>query len=120
MSKYHICKISFYYFNRVNIQDKLKAWSQTTFVVNQRDKKSWNANPEMHSPQATVCNNFNSTEICRVWPCPLRALSLSITDSVDMSVSKLWEIVKDREPGVLQVLGHRVRHDLVAEQQQQQ
>ena len=50
----------------------------------------------MHSPQATVCENANSTEICRV-AFPLRAVSLSITDSVDMSLSKLREIVKDRE-----------------------
>ena len=28
-----------------------------------------------------------------------------ITDSVDMSLSRLWEIVKDREPGVLQSTG---------------
>ena len=28
-----------------------------------------------------------------------------ITDSVDMSLSKLQEIVKDREPGVLQSMG---------------
>ena len=45
----------------------------------------------------------------------------SITDSIDMSLHKLQEIVKDREPGVLQSMGsQRVRHNLVTEQQQQQ
>ena len=29
----------------------------------------------------------------------------SITDSMDMSLSKLLEMVKDREPGVLQSMG---------------
>ena len=29
----------------------------------------------------------------------------SITDSIDMSLSKLQEMVKDREPGVLQPMG---------------
>jgi len=39
-----------------------------------------------------------------------------IIDSLDVSLSKLWEIVKDRE--VLQSMGlQRVRHDLVTEQQ---
>ena len=39
-----------------------------------------------------------------------------LTDSLDVSLSKLWEIVKDRE--VLQSMGlQRVRHDLVTEQQ---
>ena len=35
-----------------------------------------------------------------------------IIDSMDMSLSKLWEIVRTGEPGVLQSMGsQRVRHD---------
>ena len=42
-----------------------------------------------------------------------------ITDSVDMSLSKTWEMVKDREPGLLQFMElQRAGHDLVTEQQQ--
>ena len=38
-------------------------------------------------------------------------------NSTDMSLSKLREIVKDREAGLLQSMGlQRVRHDLVTEQ----
>ena len=40
-----------------------------------------------------------------------------ITDSMDMNLSKLWEIVKDRKPGVLQFMGlQRAGHDLATEQ----
>ena len=42
-----------------------------------------------------------------------------ITDSMDMGLSKLWEMVKDRDPGVLQSMGlQRVGHDIATEQQQ--
>ena len=41
-----------------------------------------------------------------------------ITESMNMSLSKLWEMVKDRKPDMLQSMGsQRVRHDLVTEQQ---
>ena len=44
----------------------------------------------------------------------------SITDLIfDMSLSKLWEIVKEGRPGMLHSMGSSVRHDLATEQQQQ-
>ena len=42
----------------------------------------------------------------------------NITDSVEVNLSKLQEIVKGREAGTLQSMGsQRVRHDLVTEKQ---
>ena len=44
---------------------------------------------------------------------------VSIADSVDINLSKFWEIVKSRKPGMLQSMwSQRVRHNLVTEQQQ--
>ena len=43
----------------------------------------------------------------------------SITDSMDMNLSKLQETVGREEPGMLQSMGlQRVRHDLATQQQQ--
>jgi len=43
-----------------------------------------------------------------------------ITDSMDMNLSKLREMVRNRRPGVLWFMGsQRVGHDLPTEQQQQ-
>ena len=41
----------------------------------------------------------------------------SITDSMDMNLSKLWEIEEDR--GAWHATVHGIRHDLATEQPQQ-
>ena len=42
-----------------------------------------------------------------------------ITDSMDMSLSKSWEMGRIGKPGVMQSMGsQRVRHDLVNKKQQ--
>ena len=43
----------------------------------------------------------------------------SFTDSVDMNLSKLWEIARTGEPGVLHSMGsQRIKHHLTEQQQQ--
>ena len=43
----------------------------------------------------------------------------SIMDSIDMSLSKCWETVKDREAWLVECMGsQRVGHDLATEQRQ--
>ena len=43
-----------------------------------------------------------------------------ITDSMDMSLGRFWEMVKDREAWCTAIIGsQRVGHDLVTERQQQ-
>ena len=45
---------------------------------------------------------------------------MSITDSMDINLSKLWEIVEDRGACLATVPGiTKVRHNLVTQQQQQ-
>ena len=44
-----------------------------------------------------------------------------ITDLMDMSLSKLWEKVKDMRPSMLQSMrSQRIEHNLATEQEQQQ
>ena len=43
-----------------------------------------------------------------------------VTDSMEMSLSKFWEIVKDKEAWCAVVHGITKRHNCVTEQQQQQ
>ena len=42
-----------------------------------------------------------------------------ITESVDISLSKLWEMVKDRKPAVLQSMGSAKSQIIPNEEQQQ-
>ena len=51
----------------------------------------------------------------------MRSWRDSITYSMDINLSKLWEIVEDRKPGVLLSMGlQRVWHNLETKEQQQQ
>ena len=44
----------------------------------------------------------------------------SISNSMDMNLSKLWEVVKDGGPGMMKFIGsQRVRHNSVTTQEQQ-
>ena len=50
---------------------------------------------------------------------PQKAEGTVSPTQLDVNLSRLWEMVKDREPGVLQSMGsQRVGHDLATEQHQ--
>ena len=54
-----------------------------------------------------------------IWRQRMRRLG-GITDSTDMNLGKLWEIVRDRRPGKLPSMeSQRVGYNLVTEQQQE-
>ena len=78
----------------------------------------WNQNCQEKYKQLTGKDPDSGKDLWQNWRKGWQRMRWlnNITDSLDINLSKLWETVKDGEPGVLQSIRlQSVRHDLATE-----
>ena len=97
--------------SKLNILWKDWSWSSSTLATN---AKSWltEKDPDAFAIEEKIESRRRGQQRVRWLD--------SITDSMDMNLSKFWKIVEDRGACMLQSIGsQRVGHDLATQQQQQ-